>query len=141
VGFYSGNSIAIGDENATVGDINVFNTAAGTTRRELDQFNVGNASGLFPGLSNTDLNFFDDTSGGYDMFFFDDKTAVTGTSLVLDPTGVDGPLPTVGMSGDVYAGGLASSNIIGQYRVVPEPSTAALTALGLIGLASRRRRP
>ena len=41
-------------------------------------------------------------------------------------------------SWDTTGGGNADSITL---NIVPEPSTAALTALGLIGLASRRRRP
>jgi hypothetical protein len=129
--FFTGNSNNIVDESA-IGDINVFNSAAGDTRRELDQFNV---------FSDDDLNIFDDSGGGFDMFFFDDKTALTGTSMVLDLSTLNGHA-TPGTSGDVYAGGLESSNIIGQWQVIPEPGTALLLGLGLMGLslAGRRRR-
>jgi hypothetical protein len=130
--FFTGNSNNIVDESA-IGDINVFNSAAGDTRRELDQFNV---------FSNNDLNIFDDSGGGFDMFFFDDKTALTGTSMVLDLSLVNGLLPTAGMSGDIFVGDQISSNIIGQWQVIPEPGTGLLLGLGLMGLslAGRRRR-
>jgi hypothetical protein len=73
----------------------------------------------------------------FDMNFLDTERAMTG-SLTADLGGIDG-LPTLGASGDIFTSGLGGT-LIGQYEVVPEPSTAALAALGLIGLAARRRR-
>jgi hypothetical protein len=85
------------------------------------------------------LNFFASGSGtDFDMSFLDTETALTGLAS-HDLSALTG-LPTPGAGGNVFAGGLDSVNIIGQWNVVPEPSTAALMTLGLIGLASRRPR-
>ena len=63
---------------------------------------------------------------------------LSGTSTYLGST-----FASLGLTPDTYvwswgSGGTADSFTL---NVVPEPSTAALTALGLVGLAARRRRP
>jgi hypothetical protein len=132
--FFSGN-VGTLDTSLDSGAINVFDSTAGTTRQPLDRIFVDTFSGITP----LDLNFYELSSGsGFDMSFLDTETALTGLAS-HDLSALTG-LPTLGTLGDVFAGGLASSNIIGQWNVVPEPSTAALMTLGLIGLASRRRR-
>lgn len=135
LGFFSGNVGELDDPLGS-GAINVLDTGTGTSSQALDQIFVGS----YKGLTALDLNLYGTGGGGFDMSFFRDKTAMTGLASA-DLSALTG-LPTPGTVGSIFAGELASSKIIGQYSVVlvPEPSTAALTALGLIGLASRRRR-
>jgi hypothetical protein len=88
------------------------------------------------------LNIFSSGGGGFLMSFLDTDPAVNGLlEGDLSVGGITG-LPTPGASGNVYAGGLESVNIIGQWEVVPEPGTALLMGLGLAGLgaAGRSRR-
>ena len=54
-----------------------------------------------------------------------------GATVTLDETWA-----AIGTSGAVFVG----LDQTGTWSMVPEPSTASLTALGLIGLAARRRR-
>ena len=67
------------------------------------------------GLTTLDVNLVGSPS--FNMSFLDDKTALTGVAS-HDLSALNG-LPTPGASGDVYAGGLESFNIIGQWEVVP----------------------
>ena len=136
-GFFSGNT-GTGDELEDSGAINVFDSTAGTARQPLDQIFVGDM-----GLATTlDLNIYGVQGGGFLMSFVDTDDALRGfLEGDLSVGGITG-LPTPGASGDVFAGGLAGANIIGQWEVVPEPS-AALTmvaSLATLGAIARSRR-
>ena len=93
------------------------------------------------GLATTlDLNIYGVGGGGFDMSFLDTETALTGslTAGDLSSSGITG-LPTPGASGNVFAGGLESTDIIGRYEVVPEPGRALLMGVSLSVLAVLRR--
>ena len=129
-GFFSGNVGSL-DDTFDSGAINVFDTTAGTTRLPMDQIFVGTLGILTP----DDLRFYETNNGGFNMSFLDTETALTG-SASHDLSALTG-LPTLGTVGTVFAG---TEDIIGQYRIVPEPSTALLLASGLIAMAMGRRR-
>lgn len=64
--------------------------------------------------------------------------------MTIDFSSFAAALPTAGSTGTIYSGYLASGTpgqglVVGQYSVVPEPSTIALGLIGLAGLTSRRR--
>jgi hypothetical protein len=130
--FFSGNTGSLSD-TLDSGAFNVFDSAAGTTRQPMDGIYVD----TFQNLTLDDLNIFETDNGGFDMYFLDTGTALTG-SASHDLSALNG-FPTLGTVGPVFAGSGGISTI-GQWRIVPEPSTAALTALGLVGLVARRRR-
>ena len=129
-GFFSGNVGSL-DDTFDSGAINVFDTIAGTTRLPMDQIFVGTLGILTP----DDLRFYETNNGGFNMSFLDTETALTG-SASHDLSALTG-LPTLGTVGIVFAG---TEDIIGQYRIVPEPSTALLLASGLLAMAVGRRR-
>lgn len=68
------------------------------------------------------------------MYFSNLEAAFTGVGT-LDFSNIMG-IATFASSGDIYAAGL----VIGQYQVVPEPSSMAFGVIGLAGALLARRR-
>ena len=133
LGFFSANTGEL-FEFLDSGGINVFDTTAGTTRGVLDSIFVGDFTG---GWTPLDLNFHQE-SDAFVTSFLSTETALTGLAS-HDLSALTG-LPAIGTGGIVLVDSPNSNKVIGEWGIVPEPSTAVLTALGLIGLAARRRR-
>ena len=129
-GFFSGNTAPQLD---SVVDFGALQVISGISRSPLTQIFVGGDGGPF----SDELNFYGDDPV-FDMSFSVSNRALTGVARA-DLSTLNG-LPTVGASGDIFAGEIPGGGIIGQWNVVPEPSTAVLMALGLGGLAAKRRR-
>jgi len=96
------------------------------------------ASGDNYSLQNVDLNLYQNNTPDT-ISFTAGQAAFTGTlTLNLSST----PLPAIGSMGNIVTGysGSESNTLIGQWEVVPEPSTGILM-LGCLGvLAFLRRR-
>ena len=135
LGFFLDTDTSI-DSSTPVG-LNVFDSAAGATRQNLNQYRVTSQGGLI----RDDLNLYSSGSGSFDMFFFDDETAFElGDSMLMDLSDPNlGELPPLGASGNVYAGWvLEDSNIIGRWEV-PEPSAALTMVVSLATVAAIAR--
>jgi hypothetical protein len=130
--FFSGNEAFV-DTTLDSGSLSVLNNAVGSSSSSISQIFVSN----FLSLTTDDINIFGGAGDGFGMYFLDDQQALSG--LASHNLGAFTGFPTLGTIGTVFAGDPNNNDIIGQYQVVPEPSTAALMALGLVGLAARRR--
>ncbi len=105
-------------------------------------------AGTFDYLSGTetfgpgnDLNVTaNGNAGSNSQVFSTSSTAFTGTA-VMDLSSYVANLPLAGASGSIYPGYSLGPAVIGEWSVVPEPSTYALGAgmLALCALALRQR--
>lgn len=134
VAFFSAN------ESITVADplgINGTWTARGTSSayNEMVTFNYGN-SAVVPGR---DLSIYNvDALNGDTQKFLSSAAPFTGTSTVNFSSFAN--LPAVGTTGNVNIGYQNShGGVIGQWVVVPEPSSLLIASVGLVGLLRRRR--
>ncbi len=91
---------------------------------------------VVPGV---DLSIYNSTASlADDQNLLDSKAPFSGSSI----TNMEAYtyLPEVGETGDVHLGYLSSQGgVIGQWVVIPEPSTAILSLLGVTALLRRRR--
>ena len=113
-------------------------TAAGATG---SPFNVVANNTSDAGLRS--LNLFQ-TGGLAQMTFVTTAPAFTGSSFILSSVfGADAPFAAVGTIGDITVGNGRSSDgsgaTLGQFQIVPEPSSLALLGLGGVALLRRRR--
>lgn len=132
VAFFSANEdITVDDALQITGNW----TARGTTSAysEMVTFNYGN----FQVVSGRDLSIYNLT-GTDDQNFLTTAAPFTGSSTVDFSPFVN--LPAAGTTGNVYSGYQSSQGgVIGQWVVIPEPSSLLIAATGLIGLVRRRR--
>lgn len=112
-------------------------TGSGTTSpyNEMVTFNYGNAA-VVPGR---DLSIYNvDAPNGDTQNFTTSTAPFTGSSTVNLSSFTN--LPAVGTTGNVYIGYQSShGGIIGQWQIIPEPSSLLIASAGLIGLLRRRR--
>ena len=112
-------------------------TARGTTSAysEMVTFNYGN----FQVVPGRDLSIYNlNASGSDDQNFLNTAAPFTGSSTVDFSSFAS--LPAAGTTGDVYSGYQGShGGVIGQWVVIPEPSSLLIAATGLVGLMRRRR--
>lgn len=130
--FFEGNTATVSQDIGST--ISAFDSPDAITRLALDWIWVNNSGG---GFTINDLAFFQGNDNN-DMYSFNDQRALTG-SAVFDLSAFSG-LPDFGMSGDIYFGNPNQNQVIGQWQVVPEPSSAILIVAGSLVVASRRRR-
>ena len=102
-------------------------------------FNVASNTTVF-GLRN--LNFYRDAS--QPMTFVTTAPAFTGSSFISSSSfGADAPFAAVGTIGDITVGNVRTSDgsgaTLGQFQIIPEPSSLALLGLGGVALLRRRR--
>lgn len=119
--------------DATSDNIEVFDSATGTTRSPLVNIWVGPWPG---GWTPEHVSFYDPI----DLFpisFFDDKQALLGGAS-YDLSGFGG----LGLArgGDIVVGEPDSSFVIGQWRIVPIPGTLLMTVTGLLAVVITYRR-
>lgn len=126
------NEYPIGQARSLSGDL--------TPSGAVNPFN--SATNGFAGVSELDLNIY--ASGFAEPMNFSELTpALTGTATV-NLSGAS--FLTFGSTGDIIVGdggsgsGNAVSNVIGQFQVIPEPSSVALLAMVTGTLIFRRRR-
>jgi hypothetical protein len=145
MGFFSGTSNVFGSAftssllsdgmNVTYPYAAVFGNSFGVL--DIDGF-------LTPGVDLTIAYGGDYDTLGDSQIFSTLLPAFSGSmTLNLNLVDVISLLPAIGTTGDIRVGdgsSESSGEVIGQYRVVPEPSTALLvTAAGVAFLARRRR--
>jgi hypothetical protein len=106
-------------------------------------FEYSNNDGAFgPG---NDLSIYRDGGDGiFDQIFTSGSVAFAG-SETYDFSSTPGALPVIGTTGNVISGYFQSGvadhgEVIGQWEIVPEPSSSALFGLGIMGLMLRRAR-
>lgn len=112
-------------------------TAVGTTSsyNQMVTFDYGNPS-VLPGV---DLSIYNSIAPNEDTQKFVTTAAPFTGSSIVNFSGFTF-LPTVGTTGDVNIGYQPSfGGVIGQWQVIPEPSTAMLGAIGALALIRRRR--
>ncbi|RYD72921.1 MAG: PEP-CTERM sorting domain-containing protein [Verrucomicrobiaceae bacterium] len=111
----------------------------------LGTFNYESGTGDF-GAGN-DLSFFQNNGGNTDnsQIFIAGQRAFNGES-VWDFSAYPGLIPAAGTTGNVISGYLPLASggghgvILGEFTVIPEPSSLALGALAASALVLRRRR-
>ncbi|MCB1676223.1 MAG: hypothetical protein KDI01_08030 [Halioglobus sp.] len=126
--FFSGN-VAAFDGGLDAGSIDVFDTTDGSSRQALPNIWVG----VWPGgWTTNDLSFYEPVQT-FAISFLTTAPALVGAAT-HDLTGFTGL--GANRSGDLVVGEPDSNSVIGQWRVVPAPSTAVLLALGLLLVAA-----
>jgi hypothetical protein len=102
---------------------------------EMVTFNYGNPAVV----AARDLSIYNVGAGNsLRQFFSTSTTAFTGSST-LDLSSFTN-LPAVGTTGNVYIGYESDhGGIIGQWQVIPEPSSLLIASAGLVGFLRRRR--
>ena len=136
-GFFSGNITANQVLDPTSGTIDVFSDPNGIGRDSLQTLWVDDSLG---GWTLNDVAIYDDFGSVFFMTFSDSSPALLGT-LVADLSSFNG-IQGIGVIGDVFAGNPDDARVIGQFSIIPEPSSILLLGLGATGLAMpRRRRP
>ena len=130
--FFSGN-LASMDGALDAGSIDVFDMTDGSSRQALPNIWVG----VWPGgWTTNDLSFYEPVQT-FAISFLSTAPALVG-GATHDLTGFAGL--GANRSGDIVVGEPDSNSVIGQWRVVPAPSTIVLLALGLLLVAARAGR-
>jgi hypothetical protein len=97
------------------------------------------AEANFSGGGTNDLNLWG-SGGNNRLTFATTSRAFTGGLTISGLNAFSAQLPALGTTGDIYVGDPTNpGSVIGQWQVVPEPSTFALLGLAGLGLLRRRR--
>lgn len=105
-----------------------------TTFNEMVTFAFGSPD-VVPGV---DLSVYNTVLNSGTISLSDSAAPFTGSSTVN--LAAYNQLPAVGATGDINLGYLGTQGgVIGQWQVIPEPSSAIIGALGAVGLLRRRR--
>jgi len=139
--FFLGNTVST-DEYVTSGSLNVSSDGSWACtpvggRCPLGSFWVG----VYQGWTLNDAAFYAEFVGPlstWGLDFSTTETALTG-SISHNLSAFLAALPVRGTVGDLLAGDPANQLIIGQWKVVPEPSASVLLGLGLLGIGYATR--
>jgi len=117
---------------------------SGLTYNGFGTFEFSDNDGAFKNA--TDLSIFSNGTGAAadTQVFQTTSTAFTGVAT-FDFSASLAALPVIGTSGNVYSGYWQSGTadhgeLVGQWQVVPEPSSTLLLGLGAFAMISKRRR-
>ncbi|MCW1885467.1 PEP-CTERM sorting domain-containing protein [Luteolibacter flavescens] len=135
LGFFTDNELITAEEPALISG-NWRASGTSTSYNEMVTFEYGSPD-VVPGV---DLSIYN-----LGAVLSDDQNFVLGQQAFFGSSVVDFSslthLPAVGTTGNVMLGYRSShGGVIGQWEVIPEPTTALLGLLGMGAFAARRRR-